>query len=120
MTVFLLCLVIASVVFLLVYSGWQFWYSNLELVTKLQKNKDNIISAIYKGAKCKKGVVPGSESLKITILETLNISPDHMRECLKQLKKEKLVIESNDAISLTTFGVQFYEIFIRNRRKKKK
>jgi hypothetical protein len=49
--------------------------------------------------------------LKITLLEQLNISPETMRECLTNLYERQLILECEDTVGLTTFGVQYYEVF---------
>lgn len=121
MMVLLLCLVVAGIIFLLCYGGW-WWSQNItngknKAVAaerlKFYTSKDNIITEIYQAAHKRKKPIPGSETLKIAIIEKLNISPEMMRKCLKELINQKLVIESEDAVSLTTFGVNYYEVFIR-------
>lgn len=123
MMVFVLCLVVTGIVFLLCYAAW-WWGSThpkkvdpkVEADMTLQRNKERIVEAIYKGAKLKRKLIPGSESLKISIIEKLNISPEQMRDCLKALIKEMIIIESADAVALTSFGVQTYEVYIKKRK----
>jgi hypothetical protein len=118
MMVFILCLVVAGIVFLLCYAAW--WWGQThpkKLDPKFKEkmeiieNKNKIVAHIYNAAKKRKELIPGSESLKIAVIEALNISPEMMRKCLKQLMKEMIIIESADAVGLTTFGVQYHEVF---------
>ncbi len=125
MAVFLLCLVSAGLLFLVCYAGW--YYGQKKKVSpetkafmEVRENKAKILENIYKGAKNRKEKIPGSESLKVAIMENHNITPEKMRACLKELKKEKLVIESEEHVALTTFGVQFHEIFGKKTQPRKK
>lgn len=125
MAIFLFCLVVVGIIFIGCYGAW--YYGNKRKVNPKmqahldkQDNKYKIIELVYKEASKRKDLIVGSHTLKILVLEKLNISPDTMRDCIKELIKEKLIIESEDAIALTTFGVQYYEVYIRQTKKRKK
>lgn len=124
MPVLLLCLVIVGVIFLLCYAAW--YYGRKKKIdpkvveaAKESQTRNQILETIYMGAG-KRKVKPGTETLKISLLEKLNISPATMRKCLDDLFKKKLIIESKDAVSLTTFGVEHYEVFVREPKPKAK
>ena len=124
MNILLLGLVSVGVIFLICYTAWYYTQkANSKVpdhVTEA-KNKNRIVETIYKEAnKKKKDNVVGSHILKISVLDRLDISPYILRNCIKQLIKEQLVIETDDSVALTSFGVQHYEIFIRRILSKKK
>jgi len=124
MMVLVVCLIVTGIIFLVCYAGW-WWGKNhpkkdgvIAERLKFYTTKDNIIAEIYISAYKRKDLIPGSETLKISIIEKLNISPDMMRKCLRELAEQQLIIESVDAVTLTTFGVTYYEVFIRDTSKK--
>jgi len=88
---------------------------DLDSITK-KKVKDQILKTVYDCAG-KDEDRTGSETLKITLLERLNISPALMKECLKDLFSKKMIMETDDSVSLTTFGVEHYEVFIKGKKK---
>jgi uncharacterized protein (UPF0333 family) len=127
MNILLLSLVLVGVIFLICYAAWYYTQkANSKVpdhVTET-KNKNRIMETIYKEASKKKnglvsGIV-GSHSLKINVLNKLDISPYVLGNCIKKLIKEDLIIETDESVALTSFGVQHYEIFIRKILSKKK
>ncbi len=126
MRILLLGLVIVGVIFLICYTVWYYTQkANSKapdhIAEAKKKNKNRIVETVYKEAnKKKKDDVVGSHILKINILNRLDISPYILRDCIKQLIKEQLIMESDDSVALTSFGVQCYEIFIRRGLSEKK
>ena len=124
--VFLLCLVSAGIVFLACYAAYRFGIKNRispkakAHVDKLL-NKIRILETVQEEEEISKIEERTVETvLKIRILEKLNISPDTLKSCIKELVKEKLIIESDESVILTTFGVQYHDIFIKDKTSEKK
>lgn len=124
MAVFLLLITIVGAIGLACYL---FWYlgnkkkidPGVESAVEEQKIKNAILGEIYKNAGRKKDKV-GSEILKVTLITKLNVFPQKMTEYLKDLIKKRMIIESADSVSLTTFGVEHYEVFLKQPPTKKK
>jgi len=116
--VFLLCIVIVGVIFIACYTAYLFGKKRRispEAKAHIDKelNKVRTLETIYREEEVNKTEERAVESvLKIRILEKLNISPDTLKSCIKELIKEKLVIEADDSVILTTFGVMYCEVFI--------
>lgn len=120
MPTLLLCLVVVGVIFLasyLAYLSGKNRRISPEAKAHVDKelNKIRIMETIYEEEKASEdegsvvtGLVP-----KIRILEELDVSPQQLKSCIEQLKKEQLVVEDSDSIILTTFGVQYCEVFIK-------
>ena len=120
--VLLLCLVIVGVIFLACYGAYLYGKKRRidpEARAHVDKelNKMRILETVYDEEKINKIEERTRETvLKIHVLEKLNISPDTLKSCVKELKGEKLIIEGNESVILTTFGVQYCEVFIKNER----
>ena len=116
--VFLLCLVIIGVIFLACYAAYHFGKkSKIDPIMKArvekELNKSRILETVHEEEKINKAEERTVESvLKIRILEKLNISPDTLKNCTKELVKDKLIIEADESVILTTFGVIYCEVFI--------
>jgi len=125
MSILLLSLVVVGIIFLIGYFIWMRLPdkkpdSELSDYIIEGENKNKIVETVYKEASKKKKKPIGSHTFKINILNNLNISPHVLRDCIKQLIKEELIIETDESIALTSFGVQYYEIFIRRIMAKRK
>ena len=124
MSILLFSLVVVGILFLIGYFIWSY-LSKKKADSKVpeyaikKENKNRIIDVVYKEASKKKKLI-GSHIFKISVLDRLDISPHVLRNCIKQLIKEELIIETDESIALTSFGVQYYEIFIRRMMSKKK
>ncbi len=120
MGVFLFCIAMLGVTFLICYASWHYGRNKNDpkkyFAEREEKMKHSILDVIYKEANREKDLL-GSHTLKIFILETLNISPSDLRRHLKILLQEKLVLESEASVALTSFGANHYEVFVKNKRK---
>jgi predicted transcriptional regulator len=116
--VFLLCLVIVGVIFLACYAAYHFGRkSKIDPIMKArmdkQLNKHRILKTVHKEEETNKIEERTVETvLKIRILEKLNISPDTLKNCIKELVKEELIIEADESVILTTFGITYCEVFV--------
>lgn len=111
MPVFLFTLFIVGLIFLACYGAWSYGQKKkTDPNQEMDEVKVKILRTVYDGAGRKRDKT-GSETAKITLLESLNISPAMMKNCLSSLFKEKMILESKDSVSLTTFGVDHYEVF---------
>lgn len=126
MSILLLCLTIVGALVIIIYGIWncmdkQKANSKVPDHVTEAKNKNRIVETIYKEAnKKKKDKLVGTHIFKISVLDRLDISPHVLRNCIKKLIKEDLIIETDESVALTSFGVQHYEIFIRKILSKKK
>lgn len=129
MSILLFSLVVLGIVILVSYTVWYFM-NEKKVNSKVsdfvieKDNKDKIIKTVYKeSTKKKNGLVSsivGNYISKMNVLNMLDISPYILRDCIRELIKEELIIETDESIALTSFGVQYYEIFIRRMMPKKK
>lgn len=129
MSILLFSLVVLGIVILVSYTVWYFM-NEKKVNSKVsdfvieKDNKDKIIETVYKeSAKKKNGLVSGivgNHISKMDVFYMLDISPYILRNCIKELMKEELIIETDESIALTSFGVQYHEIFIRRMMSKKK
>jgi predicted transcriptional regulator len=87
-----------------------------EVLMKKEQDKRRIITEIYKNAGRKRDKT-GSEMEKLELITKLNIFPKQMNEYIEELVKSRLVIHTKDSVSLTTFGVDYYEVFIKEKMK---
>jgi len=124
MPVILFCLVITLLLFIIIYGV--LWYkknNKLAIVNPydvVQLNRKRIIEFVYKQTNKMKKANMKTEVTKISILEKLNITPELMNKCLKELTQDKLINMSENLISLTSFGAQYYEIFIKSKKRVRK
>jgi predicted transcriptional regulator len=54
---------------------------------------------------------------KMKVMEALSIEIEPMKMCVKQLKEEKLITEDANSISLTDFGKNFAQVFVKGETK---
>jgi predicted transcriptional regulator len=49
--------------------------------------------------------------LKVTLMEDLDLRPKVMKGYIKTLQDKNLIKETLDCVTITPFGVQFYQVF---------
>jgi len=125
MPVILFCLVITLLLFVIIYGV--LWYKENNKSTiivnpydVIRLNRKRIIEFVYKQTNKMKKANMKTEVTKISILEKLNITPELMNKCLKELTQDKLINMSENLISLTSFGAQYYEVFIKSNKRVRK
>lgn len=114
--VLLLVLTITAVVALLIYAS-------LEIIRRIQNKKMNaphkVLKYLYETSKKKKRKLEGTFMSKIEILEAIHINIKDLKSCIIQLKKEGLILDVDEHLTLTKLGVDYYEVFIKKLRKPK-
>ena len=115
MPTLLLCLVIVGVIFLACYGAYLYGKkrkTNPEARAHVEKefNKIKIMDTVYGEEEANK---KEERVLKISILEKLNISPDVLKNCIKELTEEQLITETDESVTLTAFGTQYHEVFLK-------
>jgi predicted transcriptional regulator len=119
MPAFLFTVVLAIGIYLIGYAIYNYVErtrvpKNVKEAMTLDENKNLILDFVFKDIKkLKPEQIEGTHVLKIRILENLNISPNILKSCLQQLIKEDMILESEDSIALTSFGLKYYNTFIR-------
>lgn len=123
MPVFLLSLCIVATICILVYAS-------IVLIPKLRK--DNKIKLNKGGLSGKNNllgflVIEGKKSyrkkksmdvLKIRIMEKFNLMPDELKIITIELEKDNLVTSDIENVAITPFGIEYYNSFIKPKRKK--
>lgn len=120
MHIILFCLLIFGLLVLSAYFLFQV-IEDMKQTPKMlkgEKEKKKIITEIYKNAGRKRDKT-GSEMEKVDLITKLNIFPKELYKHIQELVKDRLVIQSKDSVSLTTFGVEYYEVFIHETKKTK-
>lgn len=119
MPAFLFTVVLAIGLYLIGYAIYRYAEKtrppkHIKEAMDLNNTKNEILDFTFKDIKkLKPESVEGVGVLKIRILENLNISPYILKSCLQQLIKEDMILETEDSISLTSFGIKYYNTFIR-------
>jgi hypothetical protein len=118
--VLLLCIVIVGVIFIACYAAYHFGKKSkvnpkVKACIEKELSRSRIIETLYdeEETNTQEESAITSRVPKIRILEKLNISPHILKSCVKQLIRDQLIDETDESISLTLFGVQYCEIFIK-------
>lgn len=125
MPVFLFSVSVLCGIFLIGYIAWVVMKRlQKDPKAKIEKiheeNRNKILDFVYNEVSKKREQTSAASTLKILILEKLNLSPSQLVSYLKELNRTKLVIESDESVALTSFGVRYYEIFIKDKMNKLK
>ena len=115
-----LYLFIMAIVAIACYGVYEF-YTRYEKKTTMEqlagpgednKNLNQIISVVYNQAQMgrDKAVTKNSVS-KVLLMEDLNLRPKELKRYLGILTTKNLIKETVDSVTITPFGVQFYQVF---------
>lgn len=115
-----LYLFILAIVAIAAYGLYEF-YSHLEKKSTMQqlagpgedkKNLNQIISVVYNQAQMGKDKAVTRNSVsKVLLMEDLNLRPKELKRYLGILSTKNLIKETVDSVTITAFGVQFYQVF---------
>ncbi len=115
MPTLLLCLVVVGVIFLACYGAYLYGKKRktspeARAYVEKELNKVKIMDTVYGEEEANK---KEERVLKISILEKLNVSPDVLKNCIKELTEEQLINETDESVTLTAFGTQYHEVFFK-------
>lgn len=115
-----LYLFIMAIVAIAGYGLYEF-YTHYEKKTTMQqlagpgednKNLNQIIGVVYNQAQMGKDkAVTKNNVSKVLLMEDLNLRPRELKRYLGILTTKNLIKETVDSVTITPFGVQFYQVF---------
>jgi len=123
MAVFLLSICIVAAIVLVVYASI-IWIPKLRKDSKI-KSKKGGESLEYKILEFL--ITEGKKSYRkkktmnistIKVIQEFNLMPDYLKSIIRSMEENNLVISDIENIAITPFGIEYYNSFIKPKRKK--